>query len=311
MQGIHGIQGVVGPTGSQGNTGAQSTVTGPTGAMGPIGNNGTDGVTGPTGSQGVQGIQGVTGPSGIIGPTGTQGTQGVTGPTGISGSIGSTGPSVTGPTGAMGPTGSQGIPGTSGLVGLQLYSETSSTPTLPVSQGNNSIALGSGANTAVNAVGSLAIGDQSQANIPGCVVQASGRFGSSGDAQTGRYLLRTVTVNNTATESFVDGTNGSVRLVLPDNSTWAFTATIAAHQTNASGGHAGYKIEGIVFRDSGVATTGIQGSVVKTVLGESHPVWDANLVADTTSGCLKVLVSGENTKIIRWVTLIETIEITN
>jgi len=192
-----------------------------------------------------------------------------------------------------------------------LYDELAVLPIAPAAMGNNSIALGSGAVTSVAATNSLAIGEQSLARLPGGVVQASGRFGTSGDAQAGRYLLRTVTVNNTLTQAFIDGTGGTQGLVLPDNSTWTFTATVTGHRIDATGGHAGYKIEGIIYRDSGVATTALQGNIIKNVISESNPVWDVTVTADATFGSLSVKVKGENSKIIRWLALIETVEITN
>jgi hypothetical protein len=193
---------------------------------------------------------------------------------------------------------------------LALYDENSITPTAPAALGVNSIALGSGAQTNTSADKSLAIGDQSLARTNSSMVFAGGRFGSTGDAQVGKYLLRTITINNTATEAFIDGANGSIRLILPDDATWSFSAMITAHQTNGVG-RAGYKLEGVIYRVAGANTTAIQGRVLKTVLAESSPAWDINIVADTVNGALKVIALGENSKTIRWVCSIDTVEITN
>jgi len=288
-------------------TGSGSGATGPTGPsggpVGPTGPTGATGATGPIGSFGPTGPSGIIGPTGPNGLTGNAGPTGPVGPTGLTGNIGPTGPSITGPVGPTGPIGT----GSS----LLLYKELAVSETPPNALGNNSVAIGSGASTSVSAIGSLALGDQAVANIPGGIVQASGRFGSSGDAQSGRYLLRTVTVNNSFTEVFIDGTGGSQRLTLKDNSTWTFTITIAGHRTDADGGHAGYKLDGVIYRDSGAATTALQGNAVKTLLAESNSPWDVTVSADASAGCLSVKVKGENSKIIRWVVLVETIEITN
>jgi hypothetical protein len=152
---------------------------------------------------------------------------------------------------------------------------------------------------------------QSLARVSGGVVQASGRFASNGDAQAGRYLLRTTTIDATQTEMFVNGTNGGIRLTLPDDATWTFKITVTAHRTDLSNGHAGYTASGVIYRGSGVSTTNIQGSVQKTVLAESNPSWDINIGADSTNGSLLVRVIGETGKTIRWVALVETVEITN
>ena len=194
---------------------------------------------------------------------------------------------------------------------LNLYNEKSSGFTPPVASGSNSIALGEGAQTASSATDSLAIGNQSLARLQGGVVQASGRFASTGDAQAGRYLVRTNTISAVPTVMFLDGTAGSARVVLPDNSTWTFRITVTAHRTSPTPGHAGYTAMGVIYRNSGAATTAIQGSVQKTVLAESNPTWDINTTADTTNGSLTVTVTGETGSIIRWVALIETVEITN
>ena len=192
---------------------------------------------------------------------------------------------------------------------LHLYNENFSSETPPAATGINSIALGSGAQTTAD--NSLAIGDQSLARIPNSIAMSGGRFGSSGDAQSGKYFLRTTTINGSATEAFIDGTNGSIRLTLPDNSTWSFSAMVTAHQTSGTGGRAGYKIEGVIYRDSGANTISFQGNPIKSVLAESDPAWDINILADTTNGSLSLNVTGETGKTIRWLGVIDTVELTN
>ncbi len=194
---------------------------------------------------------------------------------------------------------------------LNLYNEKSSVFTAPVANGNNSIALGEGAETSAVASDSLAIGMQALSRTPGGVVQASGRFATNGDAQAGRYLLRTTTIDGTSTELFINGTGGGQRLTLPDDSTWTFKVTVTAHRTDLDNGHAGYTAAGVIYRSAGATTTYIQGSVQKTVLAESNPSWDINITADAINGSLRIKVTGEVGKQIRWVALVETVEITN
>lgn len=192
-----------------------------------------------------------------------------------------------------------------------LYSEKVNGYVAPVAAALDSVALGSGAETQAGANNSLAIGLQSLARTPGGVVQASGRFASNGDAQAGRYLLRGTTISVVPQELLIDGTGGSQRLVLPDDSTWTFKITVTGHRTDLGDGHAGYTAAGVIYRRAGAANTFIQGSVQKSVLAESNPVWDINISADTVNGSLRVTVTGENGKTIRWVALVETVEITN
>lgn len=192
---------------------------------------------------------------------------------------------------------------------LILYSENPVSPVLPSALGINSVALGSAATA--NAPYSLAIGDQSLTRIQGSVVFASGRFSNTGDAQVGYYLLRATTTTAIPVEMFVDGGAGTVRLILPDDSTWTFRATVTAHRTDADDGHAGYELRGVIYRKSGASTTSLQGGVIKTVIAESNPSWDINISADTVHGALKLTATGQMGKIIRWVAFVETVEVTN
>lgn len=194
---------------------------------------------------------------------------------------------------------------------LNLYDEESTGFVTPVAAGTNSVALGSGAETTITAPNSLAIGLQSLSRTQGGVVQASGRFSINGDAQTGRYMLRTNTISASPTEMFVDGTGGSVRLELPDDSTWTFKVTITAHRTDTGDGHAGFTSSGVIYRQAGAATTTIQGSIQDNILARSNDQWEVDVSADSTNGALKVTVTGEAGKTIRWVALVETVEITN
>lgn len=194
---------------------------------------------------------------------------------------------------------------------LVLVAENPVTPGLPAALGSNSIVLGELAETATSAPNSLAIGKHSLTRHPGSIAVASGRFQTSGDAQAGRYLLRTHTVNDTQTEAFIDGTAGSQRLVLPDDCTWTFKLTATAHRTDAGDGHAGYIIQGVIYRGAGVSSISFQGTPTRQVLAESDSAWDINIEADHTYGSLSVMVTGESGKTIRWLIQIETVEITN
>jgi hypothetical protein len=191
----------------------------------------------------------------------------------------------------------------------ELYSENPSLPVNPVASGVNSVAIGYAADAGSNK--SLAIGEQSLTHIDGSIVIANGRFASTGDAQHGKYLLRTVTVNNTPTEMFMDGTGGSVRLVLRDNSTWTFRALVTAHRTDASDGHAGYELRGVVYRVVGASSINVQGTISKQVIAESNSPLDITVDVDTINGSLRFRATGQNGKTIRWVAYVETVEITN
>lgn len=192
---------------------------------------------------------------------------------------------------------------------LQLYEENPSIPTSPVATGLNSVAIGNGATALAN--NSIALGQQSLARHIDGIVQAGGRFASTGDAQVGRYTLRGHTINAFETEIFLDGTAGTEQLIMPDDSTWTFKATVTGHRTDADDGHAGFTIEGVIYRQSGAATTVLAGKVTKNVLAKLNRQWDVNVYADSTNGALKVACTGQAGKTIRWLALVETVEVTN
>lgn len=192
-----------------------------------------------------------------------------------------------------------------------LYAEYPVAPTPPAALGQNSVTIGSGSQTDANATNALAIGEQSLARLFGSMMYASGRFQSTGDAQAGQYILRTHTVNAAPTEAFLDGTGGSNRLVMPDDSTWKYTITVVGHRTDVADGHAGYKFEGVAYRMNGTGTIQMLGSPTKSVLAESHSAWDANVTTDAVNGSLKITMTGQAGKTIRWVAFVETVEVTN
>lgn len=208
-----------------------------------------------------------------------------------------------------GGTGVVTINATGGGSALQLYAENPVSPSPPSASGINSVALLSASQAM--AQDSLAIGVQSVSRIQGGVVQASGRFASSGDAQAGRYLMRVGTTTSVPTPMFIDGTGGTLVPTLTDNSTWVFSIIVTGHRTDAGDGHAGYEFKGVIFRNSGAGTTALQGKVSKTVIAESNPSWDANVTADTINGGIAITVAGQVSKSIRWLARLDTVEITN
>lgn len=189
---------------------------------------------------------------------------------------------------------------------LHLYSENPQSAVDAVASGFNSIALGSGSNA--GASNSIAIGNQSLARVEGGIVHANGRFGSQGDAQKGTYLMRTHTVNANPTELFLNGTAGGDRLIIPDDCTWIFEATIVGHRQDGND-HAGYKVKGVIYK-VGAINTAILGAVTKETIA-ANPAWDVAVTADSANGSLKITATGEAGKIVRWFATIETIEVTN
>lgn len=190
---------------------------------------------------------------------------------------------------------------------LQLYKENALTPTAPTAGGSNAVALGSGASA--TAAAATAIGDSTDSRLAGGMAFASGKFVTAGDAQSGTYVLRNSTTNATVTELFMNGS--TTQIALPNNSTFVFDIYITGRRTDATGGSCGYRFNGVMKRDASAATTGLVGSVSKTVIAETNNAWDASVTADTANGALRIQVTGEAAKTIRWVAIANTIEVTN
>jgi hypothetical protein len=190
---------------------------------------------------------------------------------------------------------------------LQLYRENPSSPTVPSATGTNAVAIGSGSTASGTAT--IAVGSGSNATFQGAVAFANGQFATAGDAQMLQFTMRNTTTNNTVTELFVDGT--SLRAQLPANGNWNFEIQLSARRTDATGGNAGYRFEGVIIRDAANASTAFIGSPSKTVLGETNASWNANVVADTTNGALRIDVTCETGKTVRWVASVRITQVTN
>jgi hypothetical protein len=211
------------------------------------------------------------------------------------------------------PANSSGTPSFRALVysdlPVKLYSENPVSPTAPSATGNNAVAIGSGA--AASAAGALGVGAGSDANIFGVQAFANGSFASAGDAQRVQAVLRNQTTSAAITELFLDGASGTQRFVLPNNSVVTFQLLITARRTDATGGGAGYRLEGVIRKDTTPASTTFVGSPSKSILGETNAAWDANVAVDATNGALRVNVTGEAGKTIRWVAVLTAAVVTN
>ena len=113
-----------------------------------------------------------------------------------------------------------------------------------------------------------------------------------------QYRLYNTTTNGTQTELFTDG--ASARLSMGNSRSWSFVCSVAAYRTDATGGQAGYKLDGIVYKNTTAGSTAILGAVVKTVLAEAQAAWDVVALADTSNGTLVLKVTGEAAKTISW-----------
>lgn len=180
--------------------------------------------------------------------------------------------------------------------------------------------MGDGANYAVAFGRSVdvrahnAFGLGHQTSIPtvrGKYAYSSGSIASTGDAQTGTFVLKSDTTDATAEALTTNNSTAAAnnQITLPDNSAYAFHGTIVARQQAADGtACAAWKVEGLIRREANAGTTVLVNSAT-TVL-DNTPNWGMALSADTTNGCLKIQVTGAASTDIRWVATIHTSEVT-
>jgi len=241
------------------------------------------GATGPTGPQGSTGAIGATGPTGPTGATGAQGAVGSQGPTGPQGATGAQG--ATGPTGPTGATGSQGPTGPTGPSGSTVLSGmTDAAISSPVA---NQVLTYNGTAWA-NAV------------IPETL---AGTY-------TSTYVLQRTTVGAVTgvdAELTIGGSapsGTSNRIVLANDSTSMFDIKIVARRTDADNESSAYIAWACLDRNGSAATTALVGGDCQTVVAEDNAAWGISIDANTTDGALKISVTAEAGKTIKWVAFV-------
>lgn len=163
---------------------------------------------------------------------------------------------------------------------------------------------------------SLAAGDNSMSfNAFGNAIEINkyGYGGGAGSAgvQTGLLMLCQVTTDATPTiltSNF--GVAGSTnQLVLQDATAFAFSILAVARQKSANGtASAAWKIEGLIRRETGAATTSLVASTTTAI--SNVPGWTLAVSADTTNGCLAITATGAAATNIYWNAAATTTEVT-
>lgn len=157
------------------------------------------------------------------------------------------------------------------------------------------------------AYASHAGGQLAKADLRGQLARASGSFATIGDAQHSLLTLRWQTTNNTQSELFIDG--AGERMTIPTDTTWAFSIYIVARRTDADNESAGWEVKGVIDRN--VNTTALVGTVATTTLGDdSSGAWTVSVNADDTNEALRIQVTGQNSKTIRWVASVRLVQVT-
>jgi hypothetical protein len=166
-------------------------------------------------------------------------------------------------------------------------------------------AVSIGHTCAASADYAIATGFQSVADRYGVFTRASGRFSANGDAQSIRATLRNTTTTATATTLFTNGS--STRLTIPSGKTLFATVTVsgvinggskAVHYTRKVG------IKNVAGTVSLVGTVSVIGTDV-----EDDAAYDVAITADNTNKALQINVTGKAAETIRWVALVDGVEI--
>lgn len=143
--------------------------------------------------------------------------------------------------------------------------------------------------------------------LSGNTTQRYQDFATAGDAQSRTYILKATTTNATQTEMLIAGAN---RMVLANDTTWHFDIHVVARRTDTDNESAGYRFYGAIDRNATAGSTAIVGTVTENIDAEDTSAWSVTVDADTTNGALRVQVTGESGKTIRWVAFARTVEVT-
>ena len=143
-------------------------------------------------------------------------------------------------------------------------------------------------------------------NTYGQQAYASGRFATTGDAQTSKLVLRGATTNNTPKVLTTDSSGGGItnQLIVADGQAISFLGTVTAKQ-DSSTNVASWKIEGVIVRE-GATTTLVDHTI--TVIS-NIPGWVLGLSADDTNEALAITFTGALATNIRVVAAIDTSEV--
>jgi len=123
-----------------------------------------------------------------------------------------------------------------------------------------------------------------------------------GPPPTNGNLLFRQTTDDTPTPLTLDGDVPSTenQFFLPDNTTATFLVLISARRTDVLGENAGYIAKAVIKRDVGAPTTELVGFSLEENIAEDSPAWDPEIEADSTSGSMRIVVTGEVGKTINW-----------
>jgi hypothetical protein len=141
-------------------------------------------------------------------------------------------------------------------------------------------------------------------SLYGVGVRASGRFASTGDAQSMQATARVATTNATPAAVTNDGgaAGATNQLVLPNNGLYVFKCLVGVRE-NATGDSAAWEVTGSATRGANAASTALLGTPTITSIGASAgaATWTIAVTADTTNGGIRFTATGEAAHNLKWV----------
>jgi hypothetical protein len=147
---------------------------------------------------------------------------------------------------------------------------------------------------------SVVFGERANAEIHHSITLAGGMFSAIGDRQMISTVIQAATTDATQT-TLGDRWNGNI--VIPADTSWAFSALIVARSDETDGNEsAAWEIKGLLTRDE-AGNTVMVGTPIKQQLAASTnaTAWDVVAEADDTNEALAIKVTGEAATNIRWV----------
>jgi hypothetical protein len=176
--------------------------------------------------------------------------------------------------------------------------------------GNTSTVCGGGNNRASGSYSTVLGGYGALADRYGMIANASGFFaGGEGSAQAVSFVLRTVTTSDSPTNVFLDGTGGSNRLTIPSGKILACTVNVSGIKSDGSLG--AHYIKKVMIKNVGGTTSlvGTVSTVGSDVEDAGASAWDVTITADNTNDALDIKVTGAVSTTIRWVAVVQGLEI--
>lgn len=139
------------------------------------------------------------------------------------------------------------------------------------------------------------------------VIRGTGQstFGTSISVGTGGNILKSYVISGTTTDATETALSTSIPIAV--DSTLLAEIAIVARRTDATGHSAGFKLR--VVADNFSGTTADVGNVYEIVVADDSGNLEVDARADNTTDSLKIYVTGEASKTIKWTAVVNTIEV--